>query len=476
MHVHAATKSVSPACLNRPHRKPENDTSVLQAIRVLLVDDNDTSARLLGDSLAQAGCACVIASKDERALEVVRSLDCDVVICDVHTLGGSDFALLKQIKTLRPNLPVIVRAANGSIVEAIAAVKHGAFQYVAKSLDNGDILGFVAQATADANQSRNTTRPPPSVLGGADGQLEHESPAMRELVDSIGLVARSDTPVLILGESGTGKERVARAIHAGGFRASQPYVAINTSAIPEQLLESEIFGHVRGAFTGATQARRGLLLEAHGGTLLLDEIGDMPILLQPKLLRVLQFGESRPVGSDRVGHVDVRVIAATHRDLNALVAQGRFREDLRYRLNVIPLVVPPLRHRREDIRPLVAQFLAEARSRTVESPVRSISDEAMNVLIEAAWPGNVRELENAIERLVVLGRQASVTVRDLGFLQPHPSGEGWEGFEGSSRTLKQMNRRYLEWVLARTEGDKVRAAKILDVNLSTLYRWERAKN
>jgi two-component system response regulator HydG len=185
-------------------------------------------------------------------------------------------------------------------------------------------------------------------------------------------------------------------------------VAVNTSAIPEQLLESEVFGHVRGSFTGATQARRGVLLEADGGTLLLDEIGDMPIALQPKLLRALQFGEIRPVGGDRIVHVDVRVIAATHRNLDVLVHEGRFREDLRYRLNVIPLVVPPLRDRREDILPLVQQFLQEARARTVTSPVKSISDEAMNVLNQGAWPGNVRELENAIERVVVLGREATI--------------------------------------------------------------------
>jgi two-component system response regulator HydG len=298
---------------------------------------------------------------------------------------------------------------------------------------------------------------------------------MRELVESISLVARSNAAVLILGESGTGKERVAHAIHAGGPRSSQPFVAVNTSAIPEQLLESEVFGHVRGAFTGATQSRRGLLLEAHGGTLLLDEIGDMPIALQPKLLRVLQFGEIRPVGSDRIGHVDVRVIAATHRNLRVLVHEGRFREDLRYRLNVIPLVVPPLRDRREDILPLVQQFLQDARDRTVTSPVESISDEAMNVLTQGAWPGNVRELENAIERVVVLGREATVVPRDFAFLNTNPPAETWPSVEGSPVNLKEMNQRYVDRVLARTGGDKVRAASILDINLSTLYRWERAK-
>jgi two-component system response regulator HydG len=308
-----------------------------------------------------------------------------------------------------------------------------------------------------------------------DGELVQVSPVMREIVESIALVARSNTPVLILGESGTGKERVARAIHAGGSRANQPFVAVNASAIPEQLLESEVFGHVRGAFTGATLARRGLLMEAHGGTLLLDEIGDLPLMLQPKLLRLLQFGETRPVGGDRTGQVDVRVIAATHRNLRVLVRDGLFREDLLYRLNVIPILVPPLRDRREDILPLVTRFLQEAQDRNVGSPVTSISDEAMNVLNQAPWPGNIRELENTIERLVVLGRDAVVNAGDLAFLQEKAPEKSPRTLNDASYTLKEMNQLYLQRVLARTNGDKVRAAEILNINLSTLYRWERAK-
>jgi two-component system response regulator HydG len=309
----------------------------------------------------------------------------------------------------------------------------------------------------------------------ANGELVHASVIMRELVASIALVARSNAPVLILGESGTGKELVARTIHAGSRRAGQPFVVVNTSAIPEQLLESELFGHEHGAFTGATRARRGLLREADGGTLFLDEIGDMPLMLQPKLLRVLQFGEMRPVGSDRIGKVDVRIIAATHRDLGKLVAEGLFREDLHYRLNVIPLVVPPLRNRREGIVPLVELFLQQARERNPDSPVNAINEQAMSFLTQAAWPGNVRELENAIERLVVLGNHEEVALRDLAFINKKPQGQTWPDVEGSPWTLKQLNEYYLNWVLERTGGDKVRAAKILDVDLSTLYRWGYAK-
>ena len=444
---------------------------------MLIADENIEAALVLRDGLAQRGHLCEIASSSDRALIDIRKLVFDIAICNVQMAGQSKFELLEQIGLIQPSLPVIVGAAATSMQEAVAAARCGAFQYVQKPFDIEQLLDFIEQASKDSQRDQRATIPVSEPIRAVpSGGIVQASPSMRELVESIGLVARSSAAVLILGESGTGKERVARAIHAESSRAKQPFVAVNSSAIPEQLLESEVFGHVRGAFTGATQARRGLLVEAHGGTLLLDEIGDMPIALQPKLLRVLQFGETRPVGSDRIGHVDVRIIAATHRDLNLLVKEGRFREDLRYRLNVISLVVPPLRERREDILPLVAQFLQEARERTATSPVDTINDEALSVLMKAAWPGNVRELENTIERLVVLGREAIVTTNDLSFLKAQEPADSVPGLESSPLTLKQMNYRYLDRVLARTDGDKPRAAKILNINLSTLYRWERMKH
>ena len=392
-----------PVQLSRLDCERDSDQLVPNSIRVLIADDNADAARLLYDCLASEGWSCEIASSADNALNIVQKYACDAVIGDVLLLGLNDFDLLKHIKALQPALPVIVGSAASSLLEAVEAGKHGAFQYLKIPYDIAELHVSLTRATEDLQRNRKTIPPPLRGLPVLDSDIVHVSSVMRELVESIVLVARSNAAVLILGESGTGKERVARAIHTGGSRAGSPFVAVNTSAIPEQLLESEVFGHVRGAFTGATQARRGLLMEAHGGTLLLDEIGDMPLSLQPKLLRVLQFGETRPVGSDRIGHVDVRIIAATHRDLTLLVKEGRFREDLRYRLNVIPLLVPPLRERREDIPILVKQFLQEARARTSTSPVDTISDEAMNVMLQAPWPGNVRELENAIERLVVLG-------------------------------------------------------------------------
>ena len=405
-----------PRLLTRLDCERESDQPAMHKIRVLIADENIHSAHLLGDSLTQEDCLCEIASSGDKALDIVRHLACDVVICNVRMQGMSKFELLTQVKNLQPKLPVIVGTYISSTQEAVEAMKRGAFQYVEMPFNISNLLGFITYATVALHPFGSRSRSPRHDLKVTRGEFVQASPIMRELVESIALLARSNTAVLILGECGTGKERVARAIHAGGPRAGQPFVAVNTSAIPEQLLENEVFGHVRGAFTGATQARQGLLLEAQGGTLLLDEIGDLPIMLQSKLLRLLRFGETRPIGSDQISHVDVRVIAATHVDLSVLVHEGRFREDLRYRLNFIPLILPPLRDRREDIRPLVEQFLQEARERTVASPVDSISDEAMDVLIQAPWIGNIRELENAIERLVVLGLDAVVTPRDLAFL------------------------------------------------------------
>jgi two-component system response regulator HydG len=301
---------------------------------------------------------------------------------------------------------------------------------------------------------------------------------MRALRTNIDFVAASSAPVVVLGETGVGKELVARAIHARGARRRKPFLAINTSAIPQELLESEIFGHARGGFTGAVQSRKGLLTEADGGTVLLDEIGDMAVGLQAKLLRVIQFGDVRPVGGDRARPVDVRVIAATHRDLPSLVRSGRFREDLYFRLNVLPLFVPPLRERREDIPELAAHLLAQARLRAPHSPVRSIGPEMLRALTEASWPGNVRELASVIERAVVFGTDeimasASLEAADS-VTAPASAPAPWSSGTKTLSTLRSISRAYTQWVLLQTGGDKERAAEILGIDLSTLYRWQRS--
>ncbi len=444
-------------------------TEGTHSARVLVVDDDPDRGQVLARGFAEDGYEVELT----RVASPSRTPMPDVAICGMQSWSLDGPRVLANLARELPGVPVIVLTRNGAIEEAVDAIKCGAFHYLTEPYDPAEFRALLAQATRrtpEPQPERHPSGHPP-----ADGEeLVRSSTIMRELDEAITLVAQASAPVLVLGESGTGKERVARAIHARGPRRGRSFVAVNTSAIPEQLLESEVFGHVRGAFTGATQARKGLLAEAEGGTLLLDEIGDMPLGLQAKLLRMLQFGEARPVGSDRARHVDVRVIAATHRNLHELCRDGRFREDLRYRLSVIPLVVPPLRERREDIPVLAEGFLVHARERTPSSPVRAISSEAMHILESASWFGNVRELESTIERLVVLGREEAIEAPDVAYLQAPPmvAAAAWPTAPGELWTLKRVNASYVAWVLGQTGGNKARAAQILGVDLSTLYRWQ----
>lgn len=451
---------------------------MIQSIRVLIADEDAEQAHALGKSLVRQGYFCELARSCSAALDLLERVACDVVLCDAK-LGGGQLELLDRLQLKEAAPPVIILTSSGTTEQAVQAIKHGAYDYLARGCSIDDLGRHIRLAVASAPMAARASlitelRPARDIT--------QQSSAMQELMSNVDLVARSSAPVLLLGETGSGKELIARAIHARGPRARFPFVAVNTTALPEHLLESELFGHVKGAYTGATQARGGLFAEADGGTLLLDEIGDMPKVLQPKILRLLQFGELRAVGGDRPRRVDVRIIAATHRDLSALIEQGLFRDDLRYRLNTLALRVPPLRERRADILPLAHQFLEEARRRTPGSPVHSIDADAARMLEQADWPGNVRELEGAMERLVVLGRDAVITPAALQFLgqgyaapvnvQP----DDWMQTGSTPFTLRQMNQRYLDWVLERTEGDKVRAAEVLGIDISTLYRWQRSKN
>jgi two-component system response regulator HydG len=461
-----------------------NPSPSLQQSRVLIVDDDREMRESLGLFFSGQGHDCELAADAAAALQVVERSSVDAVICDVRMEGMNGLELLDRLKRTHPAVPCVLITAMGGVKDAVDAMKRGAFQYMTKPCDLDALRSTVAAAVderrrrADVDGERRS-RPPPAPVPSVE--LIGEAPAMRSLRASIDFVAASRAPVVITGGTGSGKELVARAIHARGIRRGKPFVAINTSAIPDGLLEGEVFGHVRGAFTGAVQGRRGLLTEADGGTLLLDEIGDMPVGLQAKLLRVLQFGDVRPVGSDRSHPVDVRVIAATHRDLPALVRDGLFREDLYFRLNVLPVCVPALRDRREDIPALAAHFLAAARLRALHSPVRSIGPEAMRALVEAPWPGNVRELESVIERAVVFGTGESIGL--AGLLDERGSGAGpgegefpWSFRREAPWTMRRLNRVYLDWVLVQTGGNKERAAAILGIDLSTLYRWQRARS
>ncbi len=453
--------------------------------RVLIVDDDAEVRDALGLFLAGQGHECEFAEDAAAALRVVARGSVDAVVSDVRMVGMNGLELLDRLQRMNPALPVVVITAMGGIHDAVDAMKRGALQYMTKPCDPAELAMILAGAIeerrkhSDSGGDRRAALLPANSAAPGSSVLIGEGPATRALQTCIDFVAASSAPVVITGETGAGKELVARAIHARGARRDRQFIAVNTSAIPDDLLEAEIFGYVRGAFTGAVNPRKGLLTEADGGTLLLDEIGDMPIGLQAKLLRVLQFGDVRPVGSDRSHHVDVRVIAATHRDLPALVRDGRFREDLYYRLNVLPVFVPPLRDRREDIPALATHFLAEALQRAPHSPVRTLDAEAIRVLTEAPWPGNVRQLASVIERAVVFGTSDAIRSDDL----PSVAGDRtataalpWSFPNREPWTLRHLSRIYTEWVLAQTGGNKERAAEILGIDLSTLYRWQRAQH
>ncbi len=441
--------------------------------RILIVEDDADQGLALSAELALAGYRCDVALSGPEALRDMEQGPFDAIISDVHMEGMSGLELLQTLTRERPKVPVImVTGVSGG--SASDAIDKGAFHYFTKPFDVEELRGVIEQAIGD----RNRPDQPQQDKTQQDDVILPIGTETRALLARIERFAASEYPVLIQGESGTGKELVARAIHDRGPRAGAPFIAVNTAAIPEQLLESELFGHVRGAFSGATQARRGLLSEADHGTVLLDEIGDMPLGLQAKLLRVIQFGEVRAVGSDRAHFVDVRFLAATHRDLKAWAEEGRFRADLFYRLSVLELKVPALRDRRSEIPALVTHFLARAREKNPGSPVRVIAPEALRVLAAAHWPGNLRELASTIQRLVVLAPAAVITCADLerAAQAAPPAGVGSLGqAQGGSWTLEQLNQHYVDWTLAHVGGDKAEAARILGINVSTLYRWLRQR-
>jgi two-component system, NtrC family, response regulator HydG len=445
--------------------------------RVLIVDDDAEMRDALGAFFEGQGHDCELAADAGTALGIVEHTTLDAIVCDVRMDGMNGLELLDRVQRTHPALPFVLVTAAGDVQDAVTAIKRGALQYLTKPCNLDRLSTTVANAIEDYRRLARADHARQGTLAAAQSfaDLIGESPAMQALRACIDCVAASSAPVLITGETGSGKELVARAVHARGDRREKPFVAVNTSAIPESLLESEIFGYVRGAFTGATQSRKGLLTESDGGTLLLDEIGDMPFGLQAKLLRVLQFGEVRPIGSDRVHRTDVRVIASTHRDLEELVRAGRFREDLYFRLNVLPLHVPPLRERREDIPALVAHFLAEARQRARHSPVRAVGFEALQALTQAPWPGNVRELASVIERAVVFGAGETVTTRSLPTALWAEPARALPSFRGAPWTLRDLSRAYTDWVLLHAGGNKEQAAAILGIDLSTLYRWQRGR-
>ena len=425
-------------------------------------------ARAMGAFLSSQGHQCELAADAVSALGFVERSNLDAIICDVRMEGMSGLELLDRVKRTHPALPVVVVTGWGRINDAVSAVRRGAFHYLTKPCDFDELRETVAGAIDQGRQRNDNDVPRSSRSPSTSVGLLGDGPSMRSLQSSIDFVAASSAPVLVTGETGVGKELVARAIHARGARRKKPFVAVNTSAIPKDLLEAEVFGHVRGGFTGAIQSRKGLLTEADGGTLLLDEIGDMPTTLQAKLLRVLQFGEVRPVGSDRAHQVDVRVIAATHRDLPALVQEGRFREDLYFRLNVLPVAVPAAARASRGHPGARGPLSGRCVSKDSSVPRSFDRSRCASPLTESPWPGNVRELASVIERAVVFGTDEKITPRDLVYVstQPAATTPPLVSFPSQARwSLRDLNRAYTDWILAQTSGDKEQAAEILGIDL-----------
>jgi two-component system response regulator HydG len=437
---------------------------------VLVVDDSAEMARMLCDGLAGKHEA-VPCSSGRQAIALVQREPFDAVVTDLRMPDADGMAVLAASRAVAPDRPVIVMTAFSAVDTAVESIRRGAYHYLTKPFKVDELLLFLGRALdeaslrREANALRRAMRERFSIPG-----LVGASKRIQAVLDVVERVAGSPVPVLLTGETGTGKGLVARAIHSESRRGG-PLVPVNCAALPETLLESELFGHVKGAFTGAATSRPGLFMEAAGGTIFLDEIGDMPLAPQAKLLHVLEAGAVRPVGSEREQPVDARVVAASNRDLREAVRAGTFREDLLYRLDVVTIEIPPLRHRREDVLPLAEHFLQEARGRHPGSPVERFSPEVGDRLLAHDWPGNVRELQHVVERLVLLGREAEVRAADL----PPSLREGGRAgdlqFRGIVQPFREMQRRYAAWALEQCGGHRGRTAERLGVDAKTLARW-----
>ena len=443
--------------------------------RIIVVDDDPVTCDLLCEVFAREGFATRFAQSGEEALQAVAEFRPDVLVSDIRMKTRLDgLMLLDHLRRDHPSLPVILMTAFGSIDTAIRAVKDGAFDYVSKPFDIDALVATVRRAL-DMRRMTPLARAEETSESESPSGLVGRTPAMLEVYKLIARVSDAPTAVLITGESGTGKELVARAIHTHSARRNQPFVAVNCGALTETLLESELFGHVKGAFTGAISNKRGIFELAGHGTVFLDEVSEMSPNLQVKLLRVLQEREVVPVGGSAPVCVHARIIAASNRDLEALVERGAFRHDLFFRLNVIQIALPPLRQRREDIPLLVTHFLRKHTPPGRRVP--TVAPSALECLLNYAWPGNVRELENTIERAVTLDHDGTLTVEDLPpriSAAPLPSSasnaDQLAALFADLPSLAEMEKRYLLYVLEATGGNRKRAAEILRINRKTLYR------
>jgi len=458
--------------------------------RVLVADDEESILENMKDWLADDGHEVATVRSGDEAFEALAGQDFDIAFLDIRMPGATGLEVLERVRTLGSDTAIVIMTAESTFDNTMEAMKRGALDYLRKPFSLGETSVLVTKALRNRSLEREVRLLRREVAGqrATPDRLIGRCDAMLEVFKTVGKVAVSDVPVLVTGETGTGKERVARAIHDASARAGERFVAVNTAAIPRELLESELFGHERGAFTGAVEARAGRFREASGGTLLLDEIGDMAIDLQAKLLRVLQDGEVTSVGGKRADRVDVRVVTATHRDLDQRVREGRFREDLLYRLRIVPVHLPPLRERSGDVKSLAEHFVSLYAESLVGAP-RFLSAEAVERLAAHAWPGNVRELENAIKRALVLASSEVLAPDDFAFLGASAASGGAPvslgdvvrreveqavdaGDDGDvyRRVLENVERPLLEAALARTGGNQIKAAALLGINRNTLRK------
>jgi DNA-binding NtrC family response regulator len=448
---------------------------------VVVIDDDPQMRSLLVDHLEMNNYQVKSFDDGLGAMQFLLGNDLaasqvELVLTDIRMPEVDGLSVLRQLKPQRPDLPIIIMTAHASVETAIEGLRKGAFDYIVKPFKLTEISHAISRAVSYGRlQRQNKTLASEIKKNWSKNEIVGKSSAIREIFDIIERVAPAQSSILINGESGTGKEVVAKAIHNLSPRAKKPFIAINCTAIPENLLESELFGHAKGAFTGAHERKKGLFEEAEGGTLFLDEIGDLDLALQAKLLRVLQERKIKPVGDNQMKDIDVRIIAATHKDLKKAIKEGNFREDLFFRLSVIPIVVPPLRHRQEDI-PLLAQHFLNKYTVLNNKLVTGFSTDALQKLINMPWPGNVRELENLVERLVVLTRNSAIQANEI----PNGEEKGHESFYGEatqdSPTLEELEKRYIQAILEKTGGKKEKASQILGINRRTLYRKQQEYN
>ncbi|HET9599324.1 MAG TPA: sigma-54 dependent transcriptional regulator [Anaeromyxobacteraceae bacterium] len=446
-----------------------------EAVRVLVVDDEEIVRESLSGWLRKDGYAVMPAAEGRSALDALRGEAFAVVLLDLKMPGMDGLAVLEEAKRVRPEASYVVMTAYATVDTAVAAMKLGAYDYLVKPFDPEELSVLVQRIVSQqalVRENEQLRRALKREYGFHD--LVSKNAAMQRVFELARVAARSASTILILGESGSGKEVLARAIHEESPRAAGPFVAVSCAALTETLLESELFGHEKGSFTGATSRRKGKFEQAQGGTLFLDEVGDVSPKLQQDLLRVLEDRRFQRVGGNESVDADVRVVAATNRDLGRAVASGTFREDLFYRLNVIPITLPPLRERREDVPLLVARFL-ERLAAELSRKVEGLAPDAMAALVAHAWPGNVRELRNVLERGVVVAKGAVIQLADLGLPPAAPGAAAAASPRGEPPSLEDVEKKHVADVLAWSNGNVTQAARVLGIDRMTLYnkmkRW-----